>query len=99
MKKLKIENKKKYEHILTDEQGKKHIINLEFFDIENKPQIGDYIYINEELLNPKYDGFSTSYTFGNLKNKYGRKDILKEDIDVIKIETDGLEIYLKRLYG
>lgn len=99
MKKLEIENKKNYEYILKDEYGNTYNFNFEFWDIENNPQIGDYIYMNEELLNPKYEGFSTFYTFGNLENKYGKDNILKDDIDVIKIVTDGLEIYLKRLYG
>lgn len=99
MKKLEIENNKNYEYILKDENGKKYNFNFEFWNIENNPKIGDYIYINEELLNPKYEGFSTCYTFGNLENKYGKDNIKKDDIDVIKIVIDGLEIYLKRLYG
>ena len=99
MKRLKIQNKKIYEYILKDENGKIYNCNFDFWDIEYKPQIGDYIYINEELLNPNYEGFSTCYTFGSLDNKYGKHNILKNDVDVIKIVANDLEVYLKRLYG
>jgi len=99
MKKLKIVDKNNYEYFLQDEQEKNYQINLEFMELENRLKTGDYIYINDELLNEKYEGFSTWYTFGKLTNKYGKDNILKDDIDVIKVVIDGLEIYLKRLYG
>jgi len=38
---------------------------------------GDYIHISAELLNPRYAGYSTSYTFGNLNNKYGKDNKYK----------------------
>ena len=82
-----------------DKNNNKYELNLEFNDIEEQPQIGDYIYISAELLNPKYAGYSTSYTFGKLENKYGKENIEIDDIDVIKVKTKKLEIYLKRLYG
>ncbi len=97
--KLEIDNIDKYIYKLKDEKNNKYNLNLEFFDIEENPKVGDYIYISAELLNPKLEGYSTNYTFGNLKNKYGKENITLNDIDVIKIATNGLEIYLKRLYG
>ena len=97
--KLKIENQNKYIYNLMDKNNNRYELNLEFNDIEEKPQIGDYIYISAELLNPKYAGYSTSYTFGKLENKYGKENIEIDDIDVIKVKTKKLEIYLKRLYG
>ena len=97
--KLEIVDKNNYEYTLKDERDNNYILNLDFFDIEEKPKNGDYIYINTELLNSKYEGFSTSYTFGSLENKYGRENILIDDIDVIKVVIDNMEIYLKRLYG
>jgi hypothetical protein len=97
--KLKIVNIDSYKYNLQDEDKNNYIINLEFFDLEEKPKIGDYIYINKQLLNSKYDGYSTSYTFGSLENKYGKEKISIDDIDVIKVVLDKTEIYLKRLYG
>ena len=97
--KLKIVDKKNYEYNLEDDNNNKYNLVLDFFDIKDKPKIGDYIYMRKDLLNPKYDGYSTRYVFGNLENKYGKENISIDDIDVIKVVTDNLEIYLKRLYG
>ena len=96
---LKIINKTNITYDLKDENEKKYELNIEFFDIEETPKIGDKIYISAELLNPRYAGYSTSYTFGNLKSKYGKEEVKLTDIDVIKVVTDKMEIYLKRLYG
>ena len=97
--KLKIVNINGYIYDLEDEYKHNYTFNLEFLDLEEKLKIGNYICMNEELLNSKYEGYSTSYTFGNLKSKYGKENILLDDIDVIKIISDKAEIYLKRLYG
>lgn len=100
MLKLKIIDKNKYVYNLLDEKSeRKYEMNLEFLNIENQPEIGNYIYMKKELLNPKYEGYSTSYTFGELESKYGKENIIIEDIDVIKLIEDEKEIYLKRLYG
>mgnify|MGYP003317186449 CR=1 FL=1 len=97
--KLEIVSKNNYEYILEDKNGNKYIVNLEFLDISQKPEIGDYIYLNNELLNTKYEGYSTSYTLGNLENEYGKENIAIDDIDVVKLVVKNVEIYLKRLYG
>ena len=97
--KLKIMNKSKYIYNLKDEDDNDYEFNIEFLDMEKNPEIGDYIYMSDELLNPKYDGYSTSYTFGNLENTYGKENIKIDDVDVIKIKTYKSEVYLKRLYG
>ena len=99
MKKLMINSKNKYLHTLMDEEMKEYTLSLDFFDIEDEVQVGNIIYVNEELLNPKYEGFSTSYTFGSLDSQYGKENIQLDDIDVIKLVIDEKEIYLKRLYG
>ena len=95
---LRIVDKSVYKYNLTDDRNN-YTIEMEFYDIEKKPDIGDYICINEELLNPQYDGYSVSYTFGNLENKYGKESVSVDDIDVIKYIQNEKEIYLKRLYG
>lgn len=96
---LKIIDNEKYIYNLEDKNEKKYILNLEFLDINEKPKKGDYIYINSELLNKQYDGYSTSYTFGSLESKYGKENISMDDVDVIKVVISGMEIHLKRLYG
>ena len=97
--KLKIVNIDGYIYDLEDEDKHNYTINLEIFDVDEKLKIGNYICMNKELLNTKYEGYSTSYTFGSLKNKYGKENISLEDIDVITVILDKREIYLKRLYG
>ena len=97
--KMEIVKKDNYIYELKDEKENKYTLNLDFCDIEESPKVGDYIYISAELLNPKYAGYSTSYTFGKLENKYGKENISMNDIDVIKVVTNNLEIYQKRLYG
>jgi len=97
--KLKITNKDNYIYNLKDEKENDYILNLEFFNINENIKDGDYIHISAELLNPRYAGYSTSYTFGNLNNKYGKDNFESIDIDVIKIEKNEKEIYLKRIYG
>ena len=97
--KLKINNISNYDYELEDMKDNKYTLNLEFLDIEEKPEVEDYISISAELLNPRYAGYSTNYTFGSLDNEYGRKNISPIDIDVIKLEIDSKEILLKRLYG
>lgn len=56
--------------------------------MEKEIKVGDYINFSAELLNPRYAGYSTSYTFGSLESKYGKDKIKLNDIDIIKIETD-----------
>ena len=97
--KLKIVNIDGYQYYLEDEDKRNYIFNLEFLDVEDDIKVGNFINISAELLNPRYAGYSTNYTFGSLESKYGKDKIKLNDIDVIKIETEDKEIYLKRLYG
>lgn len=93
---VKIDN---YLYELKDENNVTYNLNLEFLDFEEPLQIGNQISMNSRLLDPEYEEYSTSYTFGNLDNKYGKENLTIDDIDVIKIIKDDKEIYLKRLYG
>ena len=98
MVKLQIIKKENGLYFLKDEEEKEYEIVLEIHDID-EPEVGDFISFNNELLNQRYEGYSTFYAFGNLDNQYGKSDISLDDIDVIKIEKDNSEIVLKRLYG
>ena len=99
MVKLKINNISNYDYELEDTKENKYTLNIEFLDIEEKPKVGDYISISEELLNPRYEEYSTNYTFGSMDSEYGKDNLSPLDIDVIKLEIDKKEILLKRLYG
>ena len=97
--KLRIASNTGYLYELEDESNKKYSLNLEFFDLEKPLKAGNQIVMSYELLNPNYEGYSNTYTFGNLDNKYGRTNLSLDDIDVIKVIQEDKEIYLKRLYG
>lgn len=99
MVRLKIESKQNNDYILKEENGNSYKMNFEFFDIEEMPKENDYINISAELLNPRYKEYTTYLAFGSMDNICGRKDAMLSDIDVIKIEIEDKEIYLKRLYG
>ncbi len=84
--KLEILNINNYDYELLSEEGNKYILNIGFIDVECLPQVGDYIYVYEELLKDK-----NIYTFGPIYNSKGK--------DIIKITTDNVEYYLQRYYG
>ncbi len=96
---FKIEEKDEYLYRLRSDKGEIVTLGLNFLDIDVEPKEKDYIYINAELVNPKYEGYSTFYTFGDMKSIEGRDNLELDDVDVIKLIISGKEIYLKRLYG
>ena len=77
-----------YDYVLSDGNNS-YNLNLEFYDLDNKLNIGDIIYIPSKLLKN-----NSVYTYGKInENK-------KENIDeYIKIISNNKEIYLQRYYG
>ena len=77
-----------YYYILSDGNNN-YNLNLEFYDLDNKLNIGDIIYIPSKLL------------INNSVYTYGKKnETKKENIDeYIKIISNNKEIYLQRYYG
>ena len=97
---LKVEKKEEHNYLLKDSKNNSYELGFEFFDIEKEPKENDYISISAELLNPRYQWYTTYFYFGGLKNISGRKDVKPNDIDVIELEIEGKGgIFLKRLYG
>lgn len=99
MVRLKVEGRQENDYMLKDGKGNGYNINFEFFDIEKKPEANDYINISAELLNPMYKEYTTYLSFGGMENICGRSGEKLSDVDIIKIEMEDKEIYLKRLYG
>ena len=99
MVKLRIESINKYKYELVDDNGEEYSLNIDLIDTEENLSLGDFIYIDKNLLDKKYEGYCQNYIFGNLDSKYGRANLEYGDIDVIKIEKEDKEILLKRLYG
>lgn len=86
--KLKIIDIDKYEYILEDKNNNKYNLNIEFYMCENMPKIGDYIYLNEKIIDKK-----NLYTFGPINNDKVTLD------ELIKIVSGNNSYYLKRYYG
>ena len=89
--KLKIKSIELYAYILENDQ-KEYRMHLDFKGIEKKPQVGDYLYMPDNLVVELGD-----YTFGLIGGFYAKKKDIKDDI--IKIVGDGYEYYLQRYYG
>lgn len=96
---LKIDKINKNLYTLKDIEGTTYEIVLKFLDIDFTLDIGDSLYMNEKMLDERYEGYSTYYTFGNLNNSYGKEDISIKDIDIIRVTSKNKTILLKRLYG
>ena len=96
---LKIENVNKNLYTLKDSNEIIYELMLKFLDIYILPNVGDVIYMNEQLLTTSYEGYSPFYTFGSLESIYGKANISLNDIDVIKLCSGEKIFYLKRLYG
>ena len=88
-----------YSYELWDEHHQTYKLNLEFVDVFEQPKEDDFIVIEDCLLNPRYEGYSSSYTFGPLDSKYGKENVTQADPDWVVLIVDDEEIALKRLYG
>ena len=94
MEKLKIIGIDGFKYYLKDTQNNDRYLNLEFHDLENKPKISDFIFINEKLINNK-----VLLSFGKLDSIYGKKTLNSKDEDIIILQNSNGNFYLKRLYG
>lgn len=96
---LEIEKINKNLYKLKDNNENIYEVALKFLDIDIVPNVGDIIYMNEQLLSDNYEGYSSFYTFGSLESIYGKANVSLGDIDVIELCSTGRTLYLKRLYG
>ena len=94
--KLIIENINGYNYTLKDNENNYYNLNIEFYDIDELPKVGDIIYINNKLLNKINNNV---VSFGKLDGIYGRKITDENDEDVIGVSIHDKVIYLKRYYG
>ena len=85
MKRLIVSKKDGYDYYLKD-LNNEYKLNIEFYDI--CVNIGDYIYLDEDILKEK-----NLFCFGNIKsNNLSEKDL-------IKVVHENKEYYLERYYG
>ena len=96
---LKIINIQSNKFTLLNNSNETYELKLIFYGIDTEPKIGDYIKINDNLLDKTYKEYSKSYMFGPLNEPYGRKVKDENDIDVISIKSGSKTILLKRFFG
>lgn len=89
-----------YFHDINDNS---YNLTIEFYDLDEMPKVNEYIFMDKSLLNPNYKGYSPVYAFAKIESNYGKKislDNMENNIiDLIKIQKNDKNIYLKRLYG
>ena len=95
MKKLIITKKENYIYILKDIDNNEYQFNIEFYNIEKNPEVGDYLFISEKTLQEN----NTFLNFDSLESEYGRKIESANDDDIVALIVSGEKIYLKRVYG
>ena len=88
-----------YSYELLDSNHQRYKFNIEFVDVFNQPKENDFLVMEDCLLNPRYSGYNTSYTFGPIDSEYGKENVTQADPDFVVAIVDGEEIVLKRLYG
>lgn len=96
MLKLVIESIDGYWYLLKDQDNKFYKVNIEFYDLDTLPQVGDVLYGHSKLLQ-EMDQHAVS--FGKLDGIYGRVVLDENDKDIIGVNIGGNMIYLKRYYG
>ena len=83
----------------NEKDNKTYNFVLTFFDVDGGVVVGDVISVHQELLDPKYEEYSTEYYFGPVDQVYGRAVKGAEDKDVIAITKGRKTIVLKRFFG
>lgn len=94
MKKLLINKIDNYVYYLLDENNVEYKLQLEFYDINNLPKVGDYLYVNEKLLNEQI-----LLSFGLINNQDGKDANLLKEEEILVWVGNCDKIYFKRYYG
>lgn len=93
MQKLVINKIDNYNYELQDKDDNIYNINMEFYDLEKTVQVGDVLYMDEDLLKEKI------LNFGSLNNECGKVITDSSDKDIIVLVINNEKNYLKRIYG
>ena len=89
-----------YDYYFKDEKNNhEYKLNIEFSKVNINLTPKDSIVLSYELLDKKYEEYSTSYTFGELEDVTGREIKKENQKDIILIIENNKKHYLKRLYG
>lgn len=86
---------KEYDYFLEGSHKKQYKLNIEFYDLPNKPKVGDSIFLSESLL----QDLTIPLCIGPIDQKYGKVIQSSDDPDIIVLIMDKKEHILKRYYG
>lgn len=83
-------------YVLEDINNNVYELTIYFYDIDNKAQVNDYLYMQEKLLSKINHSI---ISLGVLDSMYGK--VIEEitDEDLVILITNNKNIYLKRYYG
>ena len=95
MKKLMIIKKDRYVYTLKDTDNNMYQFNIEFYNIEKNPEVGDYLFMSEKILQEN----NSVLSFDCIESEYGRKLKNATDDDIVVLMINEEKIYLKRVYG
>ncbi len=95
MQKLMIIKKDNYDYTLQGKDNKEYHFNIEFYNIERNPNVGDYLFMSEKILQEN----NSVLSFDGLESEYGRKLKNANDDDILILVINEEKIYLKRVYG
>ena len=85
-----------YNYILVDNNDREYNVNIEFYGLQELPVVGDYLYVDETMLNEINNNV---VSFGPIDEKYGKDVISIDDSEVICLVHGNNSVYLKRFYG
>ena len=86
--------KDSYVYTLKDTDNNMYQFNIEFYNIEKNPEVGDYLFMSEKILQE-----NTFLSFDILESEYGRKIENANDDDLVVLIINEEKIYLKKVYG
>lgn len=83
-------------YVLEDINNNVYELTIYFYDINDKAQVNDYLYMQEKLLSKINHSI---ISLGVLDSIYGK--VIEEitDEDLVILITNNKNIYLKRYYG
>lgn len=94
--KLKIKEINNSFYVLEDTNNNLYEMTIYFYDINDKVEINNYLYIHQKLLSKINHNV---VSFGIINSIYGRKIEDIDDEDLVILSINNKNIYLKRYYG
>ena len=89
-----IEKIEDYNYTLCDIDNEMHALNMDFYGLKNKPNVGDCLYIKEEILMSQVPLY-----FEIMPNLNKEAFLRLNEKEFLLLVIENQEYYLKRVYG